>query len=185
MIVKNETNWNTEQLKNIFQLCFNKVKETEKWKFKTLTVKVKNHRRYWVGGYAYYNSNFIAIKMPSLALLEKEKVKWDCNYTGFDLSRKVADTFLHEIGHCLGIHHHNKDAGERLYQDWIKQNISVETHPLSVIANEPPIDKAIILKRKYDTATQNLKKAATRMKRAETIYKKWDRRVRHYGKLLK
>jgi hypothetical protein len=182
MKVENTTKYETKNLRKIFALCAARVRRDEgkRWEIgRGVNVKVRYNRGgWWIGGYAYYHSTFVAMKLPRV--IEKER-KYGKH--SLEFSQSVAETFIHELGHCLGVRHKKSgDTIEEWYIDWIKAAISDERYPIGekVIAK-----KMIDVKtRRYELARINLAKAETRMKRARTLYAKWLRKVRYYEKAL-
>lgn len=173
MKIINNTNWDTVQLKKIFTRCMHEIWKTDK---KILhTVYVDNHRgAMWIGGNAPYYGSHLTMKLPTIE-------------TGFRLrhefkffSQGIADTFIHEVGHTLGIKHNkNNDTFERHYQEWIVKTFNDETYPVSIKVEKGKEvkDKRLI---RYERAKTNLDKAITRLNRAKTLYTKWNLKVRHY-----
>lgn len=174
MRIVNKTKWNTKQLRTIFTKCLQEIRKTEdiKW-WRKLTVHVVWHRSWWVGGYAYYNSTLLIMKMPRKSFTEPVR-------DGLDFTQAVADTFIHEFGHCFGIKHGpSRKTIEHVYRDWIKATFSNETYPLSLDKAEKVMKENVIVKR-YNQAMANCTRAATRVKRAKTIFEKWTRKVKYY-----
>ena len=176
MRVLNKTNWDTRQMKRIFSKCLQEVRKTENHpQLKRLVVTVVWHRSWWIGGSATYNSCYLKIKMPRKAWEDK----FHYGKFEFDLSQQLAGTFMHEVGHCIGIHHtRGRNTIENLYADWIRNTFSNESFPLSMkISKKPSMN---IVDMRYGHVLANLERARTRFKRAKTLLDKWTRKVKYY-----
>jgi hypothetical protein len=179
MKINNKTNYPTRELKKVFDRCIKELVRTNRCsltRFKNLDVKITTRRVHsntsssFIGGYAYYNSCWCEIKLPN-----KGKPLF---------GTEIADTFIHEIGHCLGIKHNAygcyNDTIEHFYKDWIDRTFKDMMIPpkeiKKVIVNHVDV--------RYQRAKSNLEKAETRLKRAKTIFKKWTNKVKYYEKKL-
>jgi len=179
MRVDNHTDWDTKQLRKLFAACLAEVRKTEThWSLARMSIRVKTHRSPYVGGYAWHDSNGIVMKLPKEIPAEIPQ--------GFDFTQKIADTFIHEIGHCIlgrKRKHRKGDIIEPVYRTWILETISMGKFPLEKIET-PKRPKGEIVSDRYGRALVNLKKANTRLKRAKTLYDKWNRKVRYYEKKM-
>ena len=174
MRVLNHTRWDTAHLRAIFQKCLAEIKRHERgrWELQRFRVSVDWHRRgaWWVGGHAAYHSHGCTILMPSL---------------GHDSAteRRVADVFIHEVGHCLGVKHTRKTRStiEHSYQAWLDANFTstlVRSEPVKV---EPKVDMRLV---RFERAKANLAAAQRRYKHANTLLRKWLQRTRYYERTL-
>ena len=186
MKIINETDWDTKNLKKIFLLCLNKVRKVEgryKTAFDCPKVYIRyNRRHWWIGGYAYYHSNVMTIKLP------RDANYWDMgNLYGdkkTDFSQTIAATYIHELGHNLGEKHHGGiNTIEHCFMDWIKQNIGSEKYPIvkRIKVDKPKLDMRV---KRYQLALNNFERAETRFKRAKTLWKKWMNKVKYYQTIL-
>ena len=97
----------------------------------------------------------------------------------YDFSQLVAHTYLHELGHNLGIRGHTRGRTmEGIYEDWIIQEFSNAKYPVEFVKPKLAVPKEVAKLRKYDLALSNLKKAATRLKRAKTLFIKWTKKAK-------
>ena len=185
--VENDTCWSTRDLRKIFNKCLREVKKTEKHhSLNRLVVRVINHKADWVGGRAWFDSGAMVIKIPHprKGVQDKEKI-WQSS--GLDFAQSIAYVFIHELGHCIGIRpggkvHRKYMTIEGPYMDWIRETFSNEKTPVKFkipVPKAKPGDAE-----KYASAIKNLKKANTRLKRAVTIQKKWDKKVKYYEKKM-
>lgn len=91
---------------------------------------------------------------------------------------RIARVIDHEVAHLQGLDH--KAMGERLY-DCTQDVPWAEGLPLR-LAEAPPVDRVAANVARETHARAMLAKAETRLKRAETIAKKWRRRVAAYAR---
>jgi len=133
---------------------------------KNLVVEVgTSHRssKTFIGGYAYYgrgdfsHRNFIYLKFP------KEIV----------ITKNVVDTFSHELAHTRGIHH----------SDLLEPNTNADEFmdvlPLTIPKKACPVRKDPKQLR-YENAISKVKAYQTKLKRTNSILKKWQKKVSYY-----
>jgi len=205
MRVVNTTTYNTKQLRRLFSLCLAEVNKTDRLPSKELLVEVKwtrgepidgrgiagrayigkvFSRRYKTKGASFYG---YMVKMLLPKKPWSESTKHLCADEGYDFSQRVAEVFIHELGHCLGIKvHHWKRNGatfEDCFGPWIWNNTSNEKTPVCIEEQAQRVRVDIRYKR-YQQALENLKRAETRLKRARTIKTKWEHKVAYYEREL-
>lgn len=185
MKVNNWTNWDTKTLEDIFTKCMLEVRKHEgkKWNLnpKTFTVKVYNTKRQGhVAGSAYLNSDKCRIGLPvyrdgvEIKIFGRHNNKWHSN------EYAVADLFLHELGHCLGVEHTYKTLAtiEHTYVDFLDANFSdTKRIPKEVVVKKPKPDIKMV---RYQRAKKNLENALAKLKRSKNLYKKWSQKVSYY-----
>jgi predicted Zn-dependent protease len=92
------------------------------------TVDVRNARRNWpnwIGGHASYHSNYLTMILPK----PENGLHLKNGYQFF--SEGIADTFIHEVGHTMGVKHNKKhDTIEQSYQDWIVKTFNDVDYPV-------------------------------------------------------
>ena len=170
MKLLNQSRYDTASLRKLFSYCLKRMRKDEKVP-RRFKVKVRYHNRSHVGGSAYLNGGPITMKLPKEPTFQMGK---------FDFVQKVADTFLHEVGHVIGMQHDaNGDTAEKWYQDWIKESISSSLFPLPIIEKKVLVMADVKIKR-YHHAIKKLKWAEARLKRTQNLVKKWSRKVKYY-----
>jgi hypothetical protein len=176
MKIVNKTKFNTSDLRKIVQLSLTKFRSGEKGNplvRKSYNVTFETHKgQGWTGGCAYYNSGHLTIKLP-------------LKYAGHKLTfaQSIADVFFHEVGHCIGVKHNSgNDTIERYYRDWILKTITSDFKVNDV--GKIIKDKVDIQLHRYNLVSKNIEKAKTRLKRAKTIFDKWQRKLVYYEKSL-
>lgn len=201
MKLTNKTKYNTVALRKLFQdaMCIIKKDFALDWlRVLRLRVTVKNARRsYFVSGHAYYNRPTMQLNIPTKWDGAKAKIRNNrlhtygasrSGYANGSLVQAVAATFLHEIGHNLGVHHVQPENAnwrcatiEHKYEDWIN-SLTDAAYPLAA----PPVVKVKpdVRVLRYERAVLNLKAAETRLKRAKTIHQKWQQKIRYYERTL-
>ena len=178
MKIINQTNWDTKQLRKLFAKCRGEInsREGDRWQLKGQVISVVTHySRGWIGGHAPVNGSRLTIKIPV------EKFEPATHHIGIlDFSQHLAETYIHEVGHNLGMSKHVKGKTmEHLYSDWIIGNISNEKFPVDKKV-EKQVVKENVQEKRYVLALRNLLKAKTRAKRAVTFMKKWQSKVNYY-----
>jgi len=180
MKIKNKTAYDTRRLRAVLIACAREVWKREGSHYikpKNLHVDVHYHRgASWVGGYAWYNSSSIVLKLPRPTRLYRYKEP-------LAFERNVADVFIHELGHCLGIKGHRNgrhDTHEHLYQDWIAAAV-FEPIGLAEVRQKPKPD---LRTQRYEHAKRTAEKHQRNLNRTKTLLKKWQRRVRYYERTM-
>jgi len=196
MKINNKTRYNTETLRNLFSLAMQLVKKDyalDWFKVAKLRVDITYARKnYFVSGYAYYNKPLMRLNIPSkwsgpAAIAAGLREPGRPGFQHGHLIQTITATFIHELGHNLGVKGHVRPEGETRAWATIEHNYADWIHALS------PVDfpLAAPLKQKtdkreirYNQALANFEKAATRLKRAKTIYKKWEAKIKYYERTL-
>lgn len=193
MTVTNSTRYNTNTLRKIFEACLREVRKdwALDWhKLKPLQVKiVYGRRKHFVGGRGRVNRGWMKIHIPS-DWKPIPDYKPMSGYANDDLTQAIAATFIHELGHNLGIHGHLPAVPggwrgytiEHNYQDFIYANISADKFVLEPA--QPQKATSDIREQRYLKSVANLQKALTRFKRAQTLLKKWTKKVKYYETAL-
>ena len=141
MKVINNTGYDTKQLRTLFARCLGEVRKREgaRWQIQKQAVNVIYQRKSlgksaeWIGGEAFLRSNYLTMKLPH-EKFEKTIVQDKAN---LDFTQCIADTYIHEIGHCFGQKHIRvegypaRSTMEHLYREWILENISEEKYPIT------------------------------------------------------
>ncbi len=201
MKLTNKTAYNTATLNRLFADAMRLIKKdfALDWsRVKKLRVLVRNARRtFFVSGHAFYNKPVMQLNIPTkwngAEASRRNNAKHNegtsrSGYANGILVQAVAATFLHEIGHNLGVHHVKPENAnwhcatiEHKYDAWI-DSLTDEAYPL----NAPPVVKVKPDARmvRYERAVLNFKQAETRLKRAKTIHKKWQQKIRYYERTL-
>ena len=174
--IVNTTDWNTAALKKLFIFCLQEVRKCEgkKWNLRQLRVKICYCRGSCVGGSAYLNSDSMKMKMPRGDIEH-------FSFEGNDKAKEIADTFIHELGHIIGLgHDKKKNTMEHLYESFIKDKIDEQRFPIfKTMKTKVKVD---LRAKRFQLAQKNLDRAQTRFKRAKTILNKWLQQVRYYEK---
>lgn len=191
MKITNRTNYNTAGIRKLFSDAMALVKKDYALDWKKVTglrVSVRYARRgYFVSGHAQYDRGIMQLNIPK---------KWDAqvavsrnpNRTGYDggsLVQALAATFIHELGHNLGVHHTNTDRQpnwkcatiEHHYEAWIN---GLAPNAYELQAKPASATKEDVRFARFDKAVDNLARAATRLKRAKTLFQKWQTKVNYY-----
>jgi hypothetical protein len=195
MKINNNTRYNTETLRNLFSLAMQLVKKDyglDWFKVAKLRVTITYARRtYFVSGYAHYKQPTMRISIPSKwkaedAFAMHRRAPGRPGFKNGILIQQIAATFIHELGHNLGVHHATP-AGETRAWATIEHNYADWIHALNPA--DFPLDAPVKQKTdkreiRYNQALANFEKAATRLKRAKTIFKKWEAKIKYYERTL-
>ena len=179
MKIKNSTSWDDNDLRKLFRKCVQEVEKVEqppslyrfKGRHKYFTLEVQNTDYYSMRGRATLKGYWILIKIPK-RYSEKEMPT--------DIKEKLARLMIHEYYHTLGSkrqdrRNYKSDFTAKWEVPWVK-DISIKEKQ---VIKKPKQD---IKEKRYLQAVNNLEKAKTRKKRADTILKKWKKKVSYYEK---
>ena len=175
MIIKNETNWNTEDLRKLFSECCSRMGIENSHR----VVTVKNERGHGLqsGGHAYLNSNLITILLPM-------KV-WQVGIDGQRTEMKIeslnpvelAQTFMHEAGHNEGLQHEDMLNPSELDADWATPFVINRAKKEAV----PKVDYPNL---RYQKILKSINVKESKVKRLENALEKLYRRKSYYEKKL-
>lgn len=179
----NKTHWNTRDLRRIAQrVCreeFPRDRFGAKWRQMRVVVGYNRAGDGSSSGHAYYGGSTAYVNVPSGNVRGKGAVG---HVDPIDFAHVVA----HEFGHCKGLRHgrmpphmDGTKAGKR--SDYITQHFAWAAaipirRQVPVRAARPTADD------KLAHAERMLRRAQTRLKRAQTIERKWRRSVAYYTK---
>lgn len=200
MKLKNHTHYNSAELRRVFQLCMQEVRR--EWgldwdKVKGLAVTVRYARRKhpgFIGGYAFTGRPIMRLHLPRAWQATFTDPTTNINRVGYrsgDFVQAIAATFIHELGHNLGVHGHVRKSPEATwsactieprYEDFIESTFSIERFPID--AAPAPRSKPNVQLIRYQRAITNLGRAETRFKRARTLLQKWQRTVKYYERAI-
>jgi hypothetical protein len=156
MKITNKTQYDTRYLRRLFLACENH--EGTNPKRRHVCVQPKSGGG--VGGYAWYNSHSVVMKLSG--------VKAD--------ARDVAQVYIHEVGHNLGLRHKDMAACKDIQIDFWPD----EAVPLK--AAKPTKPKPSIVEQRAAKAEAKLTEWTKKLNRAKTYVKKYQRKVRYYQK---
>jgi hypothetical protein len=164
--------------------CLNKVRKDEKGSFNPqefkrmsdLQILIKWHKTTWVGGFAYYHSKTMCVKMP-----RRESI-----VGGYPVWKRTASTFIHELGHCLGMQHTGRFyTFEQYYDEWINQTFTPEAYPLEYYPEKQKLEiKTNLRESRYQKALKFQERAIRKLENARKGLKKWTNKVKYYEKVL-
>lgn len=188
MVIKNSSNWSTDNIRKLFRRCIKEVDKKEKPDYpfhkrnKHFQLDIRNSSYSSVHGRATINGYWISIKIPCSFGSEATDTKWKIiRDLDIDEKTKLARTIIHEYFHTIGC----REIDYRNYKGDFTDNWNVDW-----VKDYPIKKKEIIVKEKqditvcrYETAIKNLAKAETRLKRAKTIHNKWKSKVDYYCKV--
>ncbi len=189
----NKTRYNTEVMRQLFSDCMAQVKPEYllDWPtLKGLIVKVTYaRRRDFISGHAFYTRAFMRLSIPSEWIPKQTDDR--CGYEHGDIAQALAATFIHELGHNLGVKNHVVDSAmhktwacctiEQRYRAFIN-SLHYRDYPVAM----PPQEKAKpdVRMIRFERALANMQRAETRFKRAKNLLKKWSEKVRYYERTL-
>lgn len=119
----NKSEWDTKQIKALLCKCFAEVKKREQHPLLTsrgfiVRVETYHPKRYGgIRGRAQYYRRWCKLQIPPVqSSWDGESFSWHWN------TIQLANVFIHELGHCIGVRHRNHghcNTIERPYQKWI------------------------------------------------------------------
>ena len=176
MKVINKTNYDTRYLRSLFIKC----EKHEGTNHKYRNVKVIYGHTYWVGGYAWYNSHSVVLKLP-----KRQTIKMTVYHTGEKKiseqgasSHQVARTYIHEVGHNLGLHHKDMPSSGSIDVSWLPD----EFIPLKKAKTLKPKPNIIEVRARH--AQKKLDEWNKKSARAKNLVKKYKRKVKYYEKKM-
>lgn len=187
MKIENKTHWKTADLRRIAQrVCreeFPRDRFGDKWRTMRVVVGYNRAGSGGSSGHAYYNSRTAYVNVPSGNVFGG-RLKEDRGAGHVD-PVDFAHVVAHEFGHCKGLRHghmapHMEGTkwGERT--DYMRRHFAWAA--LLPIRKQEPARKARpTVDDKLAHAERMLARAVTREKRAATLRKKWQVKVRRYG----
>ena len=178
LVVHNDTNWNGRDLRRLLVAGLRSqgvIGQKAPW-YRGGRIDVTYRRASYVGGYGYYNSARLALKIPHAWKGER--------LTGDRLTR-VAQVLIHEVQHTLGFRHKDMAPWHRYPVKWAR-GIEVkwnEPRPKPAVSAAMRAQETVA--KRAEHAEKMLKRAETRLKRAKTLRDKWAKKVRYYNKRRK
>ena len=166
-IIKNKTHWDGRALR---KLCIKAIKNKGSHKTHWITIDYNKSLRYRGKAVIYGSDIWMYVPRPTRSW------KWNVPRTlGFDPVR-FCRVLEHEIDHNLGLRH--KD----MIMDISMLNCDYAKDVYVSARIKQPKAKPDLVMQRYQRAVANLKTARTRYKRATTLLKKWESKVRYYKK---
>lgn len=173
MRLQNKTHWRSDQIKPILQRCAEMELEPDK---RRRLIVVVSYRRRGGGssGCAAIGGHWCKVRVSSDV---------------FD-TRDFAIVACHEFAHVRGMRH--AEMPHYYMRSGRLERGTDSTHPRYDWANSIQVERQQIQSKpkeqmvgqKHQAAVARLKVASTRAKRAVTILKKWQRRVRYYERQM-
>jgi exonuclease III len=194
MKIINSSPWNSSDIHKLFKRCVRECEKKEKPKYTfrsknryfRLTIENgNNHFGFWghasLGNHSYTGTS-IYLKFGTRENQEKGiKESFLDKEMPTENKIQLARVMIHEYYHSMGFMDFDKfnyrgDWSKTWNVDWVKD------YPIrkKEIMSQPKID---IKLRRYQAAIQNLEKAETRLRRAKTLFNKWNLKVNRYKKV--
>jgi len=176
MRITNKTNYDTRYLRRLFLTCEKHIfaEYLVHGESKHRHVTVKYHKTDYVGGYAWYNSASIVMKLPYPESLHLGSIRKKNKVS----ARKVAQTYLHEVGHNIGLKHNKMKPSRKINVDWWPD----ESVPLK--EKKPAKPKLSITEVRAAKAQKKLDEWQCKQRRAKTFVKKYQAKVKYYEKKM-
>lgn len=159
MKVINKTNYDTRYLRSLFIKC----EKHEGTNHKHREVRVIFNRHTWrIGGYAWYDSSSVVMKLP----------RKEANI------RRVAQVYIHEVGHNLGLHHKDMSFSNTIDVSWLPDE--------NILLKKPKVAKSKlnIVEVRAKRAQKKLDGWNKKLNQAKTFVKKYRAKVKYYEKKM-
>ncbi len=163
MKVVNKTNYDTSYLRSLFIQC----EKYEGTNHRYREVEVIYKKGGGVSGRAWINSRYVEMKLPS--------------YTrgpGCPTAHSVAQVYIHEVGHNLGLRHKDMASVNSIDISWLT-NESIPLKKLKAIKTKPNI---VEVRAKH--AQKKLDEHLKKLKREKNLVKKYQRKIKYYEKKM-
>jgi hypothetical protein len=172
MKIENKTKYDTRYLRKLFLACERHIFNTYliHGESKHRHVTVKTNRKGYIAGYAWYNSWSIVITLPPPVSVHYGKFKEEHQIS----ARRVAQVYLHEVGHNIGLKHKQMIPSLKINVDWLPD----ETVPLKPQPQSKP--KRNIVEIRAEKAQAKLNEWTKKLNRAKTYVKKYQAKVKYY-----
>ncbi len=180
MQIKNSTKFDDADLRRLFRRCITEVElvEQPRYRFYRIhnhyTLEVKNSSYYGISGRAVNGKGGLGLWM-----MIKIPTKWQEEGMNLEKKKMLARLIIHEYYHNLGFSYWDRngykcDSSKKWNVDW------VEGYSIGYRVEKPKITTGERQQERYMKARENLKRAETRLKRAKTLFGKWQDRVKYY-----
>lgn len=173
--IKNLTLLNTKDLRKLIKRSLNEfnsyyfIKHSQSTELHVKIIYKKESKRgQWIGGYAWYNTRSIVIKIP----IPLKELNGECCY-------KLVQVIFHELEHCEGKRHRDmRNHHITPYPtDWAREyTIHSKEVKLSV---KSPSNKVID---KINTLEGRKKSWVSKLKRSQNAIKKINTQLKYYEK---
>jgi len=171
MKVINKTDYDTRYLRSLFIKC----EKHEGTNHKYRNVKVIYAHTYWVGGYAWYNSRSVVMKLPKRRTIKMTNYHPGDKKIEVGVSnQRIAQTYIHEVGHNLGLHHKDMPRSSTIDVSWLPD----EFIPLKKSKAAKP--KPNIVEVRAIKAQKKFDEWSKKLARAKTFVKKYRAKVKYY-----
>lgn len=178
LTIENKTNYKTKDLRKLFLECMKREG------VQNCYVKVKYSRKSYINGYAWYNSYNVVM------FFRKTKIFHIAGSNGTEYKRReiteltpeeivrTSQVFIHELGHNRGLRHDEMVSSFNMDCSW--------TNEFQIRTNEKkPKPKRNLKQERYEHSQKKVKQLTTKLKRNQTLLKKWKKKVRYYERNIK
>ena len=163
MKVINKTNYDTRYLRSLFIKC----EKHEGTNHKYREVEVLNKKGGGVSGKAWLSSRYVNMYLPS-----HNRGMGNAN------THSVAQVYIHEVGHNLGLRHKDMASVSSIDVSWLPN----ESIPLKKSKATKP--KPNIIEVRANHAQKKLDEHLRKLKREKNLVKKYQRKVKYYEKKM-
>jgi hypothetical protein len=176
--ISNKTDWQTGHLRAFVRRTIAFALPNEQFPAH-LKISVVHTRWHTTSGWAYY---------PTASRAGVVRLRVSKNETPH-LKRHLALLIAHELAHSCG-YRHAQINGSPLYNwkgDWLDRYAWADDLPLEKTPPKPPKQKPTPeakLQKKAAYVDRKVRELATKMKRTQTILKKWQKKQKYYAKKI-
>ncbi len=182
LMIKNETHWNTRDLRKLFLRCIKERGVYGKWWLYQLVISYSRSGG-WIGGRGRYDFPWVRILLPGSTHLGGP-IFSGLQEAGSAHIVRLAQVMIHEIDHNLNLHHEDMCSSWTLDVPWAENEHYIVSWNKPTKKTKEAKDKPTLQEKRAARAAIKLKEWESRQKRAAKLVKKWRQKVRYYDKAL-
>ena len=174
MRIRNETYYRTGDLRKLFKAGF----EAEGVNSRGYYIRVCYARQAWATGYGFYNSKSLCVRLPSLETIKRRMALRVHKLQVVEVNvKRVAQVFVHEVGHTLGLRHREMVKSSSIEVSWSE---GMEIRKKEVV----PIPKTDPKLVRFEHAKEKLREHEGKLRREAKLVRKWKKKVRYYERVF-
>jgi len=173
MKIKNETKWDTRDLRKLFKM----VAKHEGYEPHTIEVTPRGRG----GGRGGLGYGWIRISIPHKYYMQGSDGRWEkmeLQELSGEKIKRIAKVLIHEIGHNRGLNHREMDSFSNIDVSFIPDDFVIRRK------REKKKPKVDIKQKRYQHVLELIKKNERKLKATKTRLKKLYQKKKYYEKVL-